>query len=105
MRVFVTGLGIVSPLALGARRTMAALMRGERAFRSLTLFDASDQRTTWAAEVLGLSVADVAPVTDRETWSRTDAMAVVAAREALDQARLDPSVGDVDLVVGGTTGG
>src|SRR5258706_197886 len=105
MRVFVTGLGIVSPLGLGARPTMDALMRGERAFRPLELFDASDQRTTWAAEVANLSVADVAPAKDRETWSRTDSMAVVAAREALAQARLDPSDAEVDLAVGGTTGG
>src|SRR5260221_7468602 len=105
MRVFVTGLGIVSPLGLGARPTMDALMRGERAFRPLELFDASDQRTTWAAEVANLSVADVAPAKDRETWSRPDAMAVVAAREGLAQACLDPNAAEMDLAVGGTTGG
>jgi 3-oxoacyl-[acyl-carrier-protein] synthase II len=105
MRVFVTGIGIVSPLARGARSTMDALMRGERAFRPIQLFDASAQRTTWAAEVSDFSVAEVAPVKDRETWSRTDAMAVLAAREALAHARLDPSDSDVDLAVGGTTGG
>ena len=105
MRVFVTGLGVVSPLALGARATMDALVQGRTAFRQLTLFDTSDQRTHRAAEVVGLTVADVAPPTHRDTWSRTDAMAVVAAREALAESRLDVSRHETHLAFGGTTGG
>src|SRR5882724_7978122 len=105
MRVFVTGLGIVSPLSSGARETMAELVAGARAFRPVTLFDTTDQRTSVAAEVTGLVVSDVAPAGDRQAWSRTDAMATVAAREALAEARLDPARLDVDLAVGGTTGG
>jgi 3-oxoacyl-[acyl-carrier-protein] synthase II len=105
MRVFVTGLGIVSPLALGARATMDSLMRGTVAFRPVTLFDTSDQRSHQAAEVTGLTVADVAPRAHRDTWSRTDAMAVVAAGEALVEARLDPRRDEVHLAIGGTTGG
>jgi 3-oxoacyl-[acyl-carrier-protein] synthase II len=105
MRVFVTGLGVVSPLALGARATMDGLMQGTVAFRTVTLFDTSDQKTHRAAEVNGLTVADVAPAKHRDTWSRTDAMAVVAAREALGEARLDPRRAEVHLAMGGTTGG
>src|SRR5689334_9744868 len=105
MRVFVTGVGIVSPLAVGARRTMDQLVAGARAFRKVTLFDTADQRTHVAAEVADLSVADVAPRLERESWSRTDAMAVLAAREALDSAKIEPSRTEVDLVIGGTTGG
>jgi len=78
MRVFVTGVGIVSPLAIGAGKTMDRLLSGARAFRTVTLFDTTGQRTNYAAEVTGLSVADVAPAADRQTWSRTDAMATVA---------------------------
>ena len=58
-----------------------------------------------AAEVTDLTVADVAPSTHRDTWSRTDAMAVVAAREALAEARLDPRRDEVHVAIGGTTGG
>jgi len=105
MRIFVTGLGVVSPLAVGARATMDSLVRGTVAFRPVTLFDTSDQRTHRAAEVTGLTVADVAPTTHRDTWSRTDAMAVVAAREALAEARLDPRRSEVHVALGGTTGG
>lgn len=84
---------------------MDALMQGKSAFRPLTLFDTSDQRTHLAAEVTGVTVADVAPATHRATWSRTDAMAVVAAREALAEARIDPRRDEVHAAFGGTTGG
>ncbi|HMI87053.1 MAG TPA: beta-ketoacyl-[acyl-carrier-protein] synthase family protein [Polyangiaceae bacterium] len=105
MRVFVTGLGVVSPLAVGARATMDGLVQGKSAFRPVTRFDTSDQRTHWAAEVTGATVADVAPPLHREQWSRTDAMAVIAAREALAEARIDPSRDEVHAAFGGTTGG
>jgi len=105
MRVFVTGIGIVSPLAIGAEKTMDRLVSGARAFRPVTLFDTADQCTHQAAEVAGLSVSDVAPSGDRKAWSRTDAMAAIAAREALGAARIDPATTAIDLAIGGTTGG
>jgi 3-oxoacyl-[acyl-carrier-protein] synthase II len=105
MRIFVTGLGVVSPLAIGARATMADLVAGKCAFQKVTLFDTAEHRTHVAAEVRNLSVADVAPKAQRDSWSRTDAMAVVAAREALAEAKLDPRREEVHVAFGGTTGG
>src|SRR5512146_2884518 len=105
MRVVVTGIGIVSPLAIGAAPTMDRLMRGDRAMGPLTLFDASREKTNIAAEVRGLTVADVAPAGQAGVWSRTDAMACVAAREALDSARVEPRKMPTDFLTGGTTGG
>ena len=104
MRVWITGVGVVSPLASTAAGTMRALLAGERAQAPITLFDASDQRAGLAAEVRGLSVADVAPRGHADLWSRSDAMAFVAAKEALDHAKLAPGT-SLSLIVGGTTGG
>lgn len=99
-RIAVTGVGAVSALGVGARTTFARLVRGERAVAPVTLFDTQGARCRLAAEipsgVLGTALRD-AP-------SRTDALAVLAAREALDVAQLSLEDGELGVVVGGTTG-
>ena len=60
MRIWVTGLGVVSPLARGAAATMDGLVEGRRAIGPLTLFELAGGRVvgpanvTIAAEVAGL---------------------------------------------------
>jgi 3-oxoacyl-[acyl-carrier-protein] synthase II len=105
VRILVTGVGVVSPLARTAGATMDRLLRGDRAFRRLTLFELPDARSSIAAEIDGLSPEEVAPPGEAEGWSRTDAMAVLAAREALAQAGVSPGRAAIDLIVGGTTAG
>ena len=103
MRVFVTAVGIVSPLAVGAEATFQALVRGERAIRPITLFDVGASRSRIAAEVPALDLASLS-ATSRFTVSRVDAMAILAAREAIQSARLSPDT-IVDLVTSGVQGG
>ncbi len=83
----------------------AALTAGTRAFGPVTLFDPTGCRSAIAAEVPDFTVAEAAPGSDAEGWSRTDAMSVLAARQALAQAELDPVTQPVDLLFGGTTAG
>ncbi|MEP7126757.1 MAG: beta-ketoacyl-[acyl-carrier-protein] synthase family protein, partial [Byssovorax sp.] len=84
--------------------TLRALMAGERAQRPIALFDVTGLEARVAAEVTGFRVGDVAPAGEAERWSRSDALAVVAAREALAEARLTRGT-PVSLIVGATTGG
>lgn len=105
MRIWVTGIGVVSPLARGAAATMEKLVAGERAFAPLSLFALEGARAAIAAEVAGITPELVAPPGEAESWSRTDAMAVLAVREALEQARIHPADAPVDLAIGGTTAG
>src|SRR4030095_2138275 len=100
MRIWITGIGIVSPLGRDASSTFDALLAGRRAFAPVKLFDTSGCRSNIADEIAGLSVDEVAPSPQATGWSRTDAMAVIAAREALAGVE-----GPVDLVIGGTTAG
>lgn len=102
MRIWVTGLGAVTPLGRTAEETMAALVAGERAIGPITLFDPTGCRSEIGAQLPELRVSDVAPAGAGVSWSRTDAMAVIAAREAL--AELDHDA-PIDLVLGGTTAG
>lgn len=106
MRVVVTGIGIISPLARGARETMDRLLGGERAIRRLALFDVPGLRCDLAAEVADLSAEAVRDEVGGEgLWSRADAMAVLAAREALEHAGLAGDAAQIDLFLSGSTGG
>jgi 3-oxoacyl-[acyl-carrier-protein] synthase II len=100
----VTGVGAVTALGPDSDSTFRRLAAGERAFSEVTLFDVSDQRVRIAAEISGLRVSDVAPRAEAESWSRTDALGVLAAREALASAGLRPGA-PASLAVGASTGG
>lgn len=104
MRVFITGLGAVSALGTGARETMDRLLRGERGVRERRLFDLPGAKSTLAAEVPDLDPSRIFGRANGDD-SRTDAMAVLAAREALAEAKLSPKETVVDLILGGTTAG
>jgi 3-oxoacyl-[acyl-carrier-protein] synthase II len=97
-RLWVTGLGLVTPLGIGVEATWERLVRGDRAIRPIQLFDVAGQRVGLAGEVDGVEVPSPG-------WSRTSAMAATAAEEAMRGARLDVARARVGLVVGGTTGG
>jgi 3-oxoacyl-[acyl-carrier-protein] synthase II len=101
-RLWVTGLGLVTPLGAGVEATWSRLVRGDRAIRAIRLFAAGGQRASVAGEVDGVSAPDGEPAAP---WSRTSAMAWAAAAEAMAGASVDPHSARVGLVVGGTTGG
>jgi 3-oxoacyl-[acyl-carrier-protein] synthase II len=103
-RIAVTGVGIVSALGPDATTSFRRLIAGEVGFSPISLFDVEGQRSKIAAEVPGLRVADVVPESERPAWSRSDAMAVIAAREALAQAELGRAA-RLALAIGATTGG
>jgi 3-oxoacyl-[acyl-carrier-protein] synthase II len=98
MRLWVTGLGLVTPLGAGVEATWGPLVRGDRAIRPVRLFSTEGQRVALAAEVEGVRAPGPG-------WSRTSVMAAMAAEEALRSAKLDVRSRRVGLVVGGTTGG
>ena len=99
MTILVTGLGAVTALGNTALETFDALIRGERGFRELSLFDPGDVRSRTVAEVV-----DLAPASNPVS-SRTSALALRAAREAIAHAGLDVRSRRVGLVLGGTTAG
>jgi 3-oxoacyl-[acyl-carrier-protein] synthase II len=102
-RLWITGVGVVSPLGRTASSTMDRIVAGERGFSQLTLFSAEGMRASLVGEIAGLTAAEVAPPGEDEGWSRTDAMSVIAVREALAQAGVTAE--GADLIVGGTTAG
>jgi len=103
-RIAITGLGMVSALGLGREESFRRLCAGERGIGPVSLFDTAGLRSQIAAEVRGLDVAALAPRGEAADWSRSDALAFVAARDALTHAGHVDGV-PLGLALGGTTGG
>ena len=104
MRVAITGYGVVCAVGSSVATAWGAIARGDRGIGPITLFDVSAQRTSIAAEVKDLVVP--APLSEGGArWSRSDSMALIAARQALAEANVEPRTMRVGLIVGATTGG
>lgn len=102
-RVAITGVGMVTALGADASTTFTALVAGQRGFGPLRLFEPRDARAQIAAEVASLDVSALGLGLPDGDISRTDAMAVLAAREALAQAAIVSR--RLGVCLGGTTGG
>ncbi len=107
-RVVVTGIGCVTPLGVGLDDTWSAAIAGRGGIRRITRFDATDFPAQLAGEVPGdLDLSDL-PAKEARRLDRTIALALVAAREALESSKL--SIGDanrerVGVAVGSGIGG
>lgn len=102
-RVVVTGVGAVSALGVGRRALEDGVFEGRTGVRERTLFDLAGARSTLSAGVDEVSLAAAEPPTDGR--SRTDRMAIAAAREALAQAGIARGAPRVGVIVGGSTAG
>ena len=107
-RVFVTGIGIVSPLGLNTPSTWTELVRGGSGIDHITSFDTEGFDTTFAAEVKGFDPEHSLDPKAARRMDRFAQFAAVAAQEACEQARLDPRAVDpyrVGAIVGSGIGG
>jgi 3-oxoacyl-[acyl-carrier-protein] synthase II len=87
-RVVVTGLGVVSPVGIGAEATWTALRAGTPGVDRITLFDASGYACRIAAEVKGFEPERYLERKEVRHTARFIHLAVAASRMAVDQARL-----------------
>jgi 3-oxoacyl-[acyl-carrier-protein] synthase II len=98
-RVVVTGLGAVSPFGPGVKAFWDGVRGGCCAIRPLTLIEAAGFRCRIAAEV-------PEPVPGSRRRARADRLALQAAREAVEDAGLEPGERrQAGLVVGAVGGG
>jgi beta-ketoacyl-acyl-carrier-protein synthase II len=99
-RAVVTGLGIVSPVGIGADASWEALVAGRSGIDQITLFDASALDVDVAGEVKGFDATQFMDAKDARRHDRSTHLAVAATGEALKHAGLlgeDGRVtGDVD---------
>jgi 3-oxoacyl-[acyl-carrier-protein] synthase II len=90
-RVVITGLGCVTPLGVGREAFWGGLVRGESGVRRIEGFDVSGSPVRIAGQVRDFDWEGELKAKDRRHVARTVPLALAAAREAMDDARLQPS--------------
>ena len=107
-RVVITGLGAVTPLAIGAEESWQKLCQGRSGVARITKFDASNSKVQIAAEIKDFHPEDFL---DRKKVRRTDPFiqyALAATRMAMDDSGLvidENNACRVGVVLGSSAGG
>ena len=107
-RVVVTGVGLVSPLAVGTEDTWAGIVAGRSGIGPITLFDAARYSTRFAGEVPGFDPLGWLDKKDVKKCARFIQFAVAATAMAMDQSglRIEPANATrVGVVIGSGIGG
>ncbi len=89
-RVVVTGMGVICPVGNDLPTAWANLIAGKSGVGPITHFDASAYRTTIAAEIKGFDAKDHFGAKEARRMDPFAQYAVVAAREAVRDAALNP---------------
>ena len=87
-RVVITGFGCVTPLGIGRQAFWDGLLAGRSGVRRIQTFDASNLPVQIAAEVPAFDWEAQINPKDRKHVPRTVPLALAAAREALDDAKI-----------------
>jgi len=88
-RVVVTGLGAITPLGNDVKTTWRSLIDGVSGAGPITLFNAEKFKTKFACEVKGFEAENYFDRKEARKLDRYAQFAVVAAREAIADSRLD----------------
>lgn len=107
-RVVVTGLGCVSPVGNTVEETWHALLAGKSGAANITLFDASQHKTKFAAEVKGFDGVALFGVREARKMDRFTQFAMAATLEALGQANFTINESNRDrigVLIGSGIGG
>ena len=90
-RVVITGMGCVTPLGIGRDKFWDGLVAGNSGVRKIESFDVSNSPVKIAAEVRDFDWEAQLNPRDRKHVPRTVPLALAAAREALEDAKLFPN--------------
>jgi 3-oxoacyl-[acyl-carrier-protein] synthase II len=90
-RVVITGMGCVTPIGIGREAFWRSLQNGESGVRRIESFDVTNAPVKIAAEVRGFDWEAQLNTRDRKHVPRTVPLALAAAREALDDAGIQPA--------------
>ncbi len=97
-RVVITGMGLVTPLAVGTEESWEALCAGKSGVGEITRFDASPFQTRIAAEVKDFNKEDYMPKKDAKRTENFIAYSIAATRMALEDAGLEITPSNCDRI-------
>jgi len=97
-KVFITGIGVISPLGIGTEATWDGLVAGKSGSAPITRFDASSYKTTFANEVKGFNPADYFDKKESRRMDLFCQLGVASAVEAMDSSGLDLEKVNLDRV-------
>ena len=106
-RVVVTGMGAITPIGLNVEEFWNGVKESKVGIAPITKFDASEFKAKIAAEVKGFNAKDYIDPKTAKRMELFSQYAVVAAKEAIEQAGLDMEKEDpyrVGTAVGSGTG-
>ena len=107
-RVVITGLGLISPLGHNVQSTWSALVSGTPACDRITLFDPSIIDVKIACEVKNFDPSAHFGARDARRLDRCAQFAVVAARQAIEDAKItinEENTYDTAVILGSGIGG
>jgi 3-oxoacyl-[acyl-carrier-protein] synthase II len=106
-RVVVTGLGTINPLGNDVAITWQKISQGESGIDTITAFDPSEYKTTFAGEVKGFDPQDHFDRKEIRRMSRMTQFALYAAQQAIEDARLTVTAANknrIGVVIGSGMG-
>jgi len=106
-RVVITGIGTVTCLGVGCAALWRGLLAGRSGISTVTSFDTSRYQVHKGAEITDFDPAPFVKRMSPRALGRTTALAIAAARLALEDATLDPAMEEPSrcAVFTGTTSG
>jgi 3-oxoacyl-[acyl-carrier-protein] synthase II len=106
VRIAVTGIGIVSPVGIGTDVAWQAIRDGRSGIGEPTLFDPGDLPITVVGEVPDFDATAVASAKEARRLDRNVLLAMMAAKEAVDDADLSSFDRErIGVLVGSAIGG
>jgi len=107
-KVVITGVGAIAPNGNNVESFWSALVAGKSGIDSIKSYDTTDHSVTIAGEVKNFDYEDHLDRKDTRKLDRFSIFALVAAKEAIDNSKLDSSTLDPDkigVILGSGVGG
>ncbi len=107
-RVVITGLGAICPIGNNVKESFKGIKEKRNGIDKITLFDTETYKATLAGEVKNYNPTDYFDVKQAKRLDRSSQFALIAAREAINDSKIDKENTDFErmgVFVGSGIGG